>query len=162
MAPRARTVYLLDLLFFWWSPLNQYLLPERTAVFVLFEFINFPCVCMSPHYWALLAAIYEIWKLNGSHNLVELSADPLVQWTLCKPQHFSVFLCPRLNCLANCQTTYKENYGPWGVLGKLHHWQFYLGELQGLDNAPLKYDDRLEGMYPGPFYKLHKTLIAEN
>lgn len=44
---------------------------------------------------------------------------------------------------------------------KLHRWQFYLGELQGLDNAPLKYDDRLEGMYPGPFHKLHKTLTAE-
>lgn len=67
-----------------------------------------------------------------------------------------------LNCLANCQATYKENYGPWGVLEKLHLWQFYLGELQGLDNAPLKYDDRLEGMYQGPFYKPHKTLTAEN
>lgn len=106
--------------------------------------------------------ICEILKLKGPYNLGELSVEPLIQETLWKLLHFSLFLCPRLNCLANCQTTYKENYGPWGVLGKLHHWQFYLGELQGLDNAPLKYDDRLEGMYPGPFYKLHKTPTAEN
>lgn len=52
----------------------------------------------------------------------------------------------------NCLATYKENYGPWGVLEKLHHRQFHLGELQGLDNAPLKYDDRLEGMYLGPLF----------
>lgn len=40
----------------------------------------------------------------------------------------------------------------------MHHWQFYLGKLEGLDNAPLKYDDRLQAMY---LYKLHKTLTAE-
>lgn len=43
-------------------------------------------------------------------------------------------------------------------MGKLHHWQFYLRELEGPDNAPLKYDDRLQGMY---LYKLHKTPTAE-
>lgn len=36
-----------------------------------------------------------------------------------------------------------------------------MGKLEGLDNAPFKYDDRLEGMYPGLLYKLHKTLTAE-
>lgn len=85
-----------------------------------------------------------------------------LQWRFCELQLFSVFPCPRFHWLANCQTTYKENYGPWGVLGKLHHRQFYLRELQGLDNAAFKYDDRLEGMYPAPFYKLDKTVTAEN
>lgn len=48
--------------------------------------------------------------------------------------------------------------GPEGVLLKLRHRWFRLGELQGLDNTPLKYDDRLGGMYLDPlFYKRHKN-----
>lgn len=47
--------------------------------------------------------------------------------------------------------------GPEGVLLKLCYRWFRLGVLQGLDNTPLKYDDRLGGMYLDPlFYKLHK------
>lgn len=129
----------------------------------LFEFWKPACLPSgngSPTYQFSLLYIKYISEMVRA-TLADLSAEPRAQLTRCKLQHFSVFLCPWLNCLANCQTTYKENYGPWGVLGKLHHWQFYLGELQGLDNASLKYDDRLEGMCPGPFYKLHKTLIVE-
>lgn len=52
----------------------------------------------------------------------------------------------------------KKIMAPEGVLGKLRHRWFGLGELQGLNNAPLKYDDRLAGMFLGPlFYKLHRN-----
>lgn len=45
----------------------------------------------------------------------------------------------------------KKIMGPEGVLLKLRHRWFRLGELQGLDNTPLKNDDRPGGDVPRPF-----------
>lgn len=91
---------------------------------------------------------FSLFHLDGTRTLNSCS----VRILSCRTKSLTVWL----NCLANCQATYKENYGPWGVWEKLHHWQFYLGELQGLDNAPLKYDDRLEGIYL-VFFKINFT-----
>lgn len=157
---KDQSVYL-SFPFLWSPPLNEYLLAKRTAV----RYLNQQRLCV--HSWISLPLracisifswyVWFFFKVNAQRNIAELSAAPLVLWILTKLQQFSVILRPWLDCiqlLSKLSETHKENYRPWGVSRKLHHWQFYLGELQGLDNAPLKYDDRLEGMYPGPVYKL--------
>lgn len=148
LAPQTRTVYFLLMV-----TTTQIFAPQKNSGCCAIWNINI-CLCTTGSlmnedsvfslYIYIYKCIYGTWKANGSRNLVQ----NVLFSEYSQLQHsYGVWL----NRLANCQATYKENYGPWGVLEKLHHWQFYLGELQGLDNVPLKYDDRLEGMYPGPF-----------
>lgn len=100
---------------------------KKSLVVAVYIYKCAECFCMS-------GCLNEDWLgyfvLYGSRKLTFCGADSRTVW---------------LNSSANWQATCAESYGPWGVLEKLHHWQFYLGELQGWDNAPFKYDDRLEG-----------------
>lgn len=107
LAPEAQTVYyLLDffifLPFFWWSPLNKYLLPLKKQPRCVIWIHKLPvCICMSVHRWVPLLAVneesvfpfYSLIYTKFESKMVHITFQNLLFGEYSELRHFSVFRC---------------------------------------------------------------------
>lgn len=137
----------LDFLFHWLITTNQ-----RMSRYILWKDV---CHTVS----GTFTTIYESWTLCPSswmrwQNL--LFSEHAVGYGTSKSSRV-----PESTAWLIVRQPTKRIMAPEGSGGNCTKGSFIWRELQGLDNASLKYDDRLEGMRPRSFYKLHKILTPE-
>lgn len=88
--------------FFWWSPLNKYLLPLKKQPRCVIWIHKLPvCICMSVHRWVPLLAVneesvfpfYSLIYTKFESKMVHVTFQNLLFGEYSELRHFSVFRC---------------------------------------------------------------------